>query len=142
MCLGALYRELYDTYIYQCVYIFILLMWWSWLSCLFLFPHSVQIRRCYSLASTIFKRLWQWFKCHAACIPPPFPPARPCASLMLVCRFISLCSWDGQGAAWAVRSLRLAVEEQGDERPGAVFTALLRHVSLVAAVLPCIRGVV
>lgn len=38
----------------------------------------------------------------------------------------SLCSWDGQKAAWGVRSLRLAVEEQGVERPGPAFTALLR----------------
>lgn len=38
----------------------------------------------------------------------------------------SLCSWDGQGSAWAVRALRVAVEEEGGERPGLAFTALLR----------------
>ncbi|CAM9732841.1 unnamed protein product [Ectocarpus sp. 12 AP-2014] len=37
-----------------------------------------------------------------------------------------LCSWDGQGSARAVRSLRLAIEEQGGERPGSAFTTLLR----------------
>ncbi|CAM9947490.1 unnamed protein product, partial [Choristocarpus tenellus] len=40
----------------------------------------------------------------------------------------SLCSWDEQMAATAVQSLRLAVEEQGDETPGKVFTALLRDL--------------
>lgn len=45
----------------------------------------------------------------------------------------SLCSWEEQKAAWGVRSLRLAVEEQGVERPGPAFTALLRQAGCCVA---------
>ncbi|CAM9662278.1 unnamed protein product [Discosporangium mesarthrocarpum] len=46
-----------------------------------------------------------------------------------------LCSWDDQIAAVAVQSLRVAVEEQGDETPGPVFTSLLRDLDSLGLVL-------
>lgn len=54
-----------------------------------------------------------------------FLPHFVCNAAIFVARR-SLSSWDGQGSARAVRSLRLAIEEQGGERPGSAFTALLR----------------
>ena len=62
-------------------------------------------------------------------LPPSLPPffrASSIRAFFLPWGVSSLSSWDGQGAAWAVRSLRLAVEEEGGERPGSAFTALLR----------------
>ena len=49
-----------------------------------------------------------------------------------------LCGWAADEAARAVRGLRLAVEEQGDESPGPVFTA--RLLELDALVLALLRS--